>query len=899
MESGNRPYKRVVLVAILLAVLFCLSACQESTSAKYERANKLLADGKYTEASTVFDEISTYEDSSKMSMYTKAINAAENGDFDTAVASFKALGDFKDCSMMIAYYSGRQAESSVYDGARINGSKWFEAIKTYESIPLFKDSKERAEACRKDAYEQAVRIGDDGNTDFAISIMKELGSYSDSAKQRIYYEAKTLYNKGKYREASEKYSMVTGFRDADELTVVVLKDGYNAAVALEEAGKTDEAHEAFLALGDYEDATTRAYKLYYDAGTRMREAQNWDGARAAFLKAGAYNDAAMQIKETTYQEASALEASGDQESAYQLFSSLGEYSDSFERANKPYYDLGIELREAEDWSGAVAAFKHAGTYSDASIQIIETTYQEACSLETAGDQEGAYRLFISLGKYSDSFERANKPYYDLGVEKRKNRDWDGAIAAFIQAGDYNDATEQILKTYYDEGVDKQGLKDWEGAREAFINAGDYGDAALQISETSFLEALLCFENEEFDKALSIFQSLTGYKDADRKVSECIYALAEEYEKSCYFKKAGDLYESITDYEDAAKKARLMKEKCKALDLFLIRDGDLYGYCSQYGEVILECEWQRTDGFSYGLARVCNSYGEYAVIDKQGNIIVDYSNRLVSIENGYIVSLKGLYDYIVYDNRGKKIWQSESAKSVKIGEDIISYVSDEGNVFFYDIKNAKTYKYSYDDSPVWSCGEFSDGWCRIQNTCMIGRDFASRLPLSEPIGVNHDHSFCDGMLMVKNYDTGRYGYVDVTGRLIVQCEWDEYYSGEFSEGYAYVQKSKNTKGGYIGKDGKMLTGFIFDDGHEFSEGMACVIVDNKIGYINRAGKMVISPQFSYATRQFADGMNEAIYGYNFTNGLALVKKDGDSFYINKKGEKVFPYNYSDFTTVEKE
>ncbi len=468
---------RIVFVSVLFILLLCLTACQESTSSKYERANKLLTESKYTEAAAIFDEISTYEDASKMSLYTKAINAAETGDYETAFSTFTSLGEFKDCPMMITYYKGRQDETSVYDGVWIYGDKWFDAIEIYESIPLFRDSKERAENCRKAAYDQAIKSGDEGDTSFAISILETLGTYSDAAKQITYYQAIALLNQGDYSGASSIFNTIPGFRDADNRVTEVFEDGYKAAAAKEEAGELDEANAIFLNLGEYKDSADRAYKLYYDAGLARREAGDWDGARVAFTKAGGYSDATEQIKEITYQEATALEESGDQEGAYKLFISLGEYKDSFERANKPYYDLGIQKMNAGEWIAAITAFSHVGNYNDAEEQM-------------------------------------HKAYYSQGEVLRDAKDWDGAITAFTNAEDYNDAVTQIKAIYYVEGVAKQKAEDWNGAVEAFAKADDYSDAETQISETNYLYSKSLMNSGDYEGAFAILINLKGYRDAD-------------------------------------------------------------------------------------------------------------------------------------------------------------------------------------------------------------------------------------------------------------------------------------------------------------------------------------------------------------------------------------------------
>ena len=63
-----RRIKVSVTFLILAILLLTLSGCQESDKSKYEKAQSMLSKGQYSEAAAKFDELGSYEDSSKLSM---------------------------------------------------------------------------------------------------------------------------------------------------------------------------------------------------------------------------------------------------------------------------------------------------------------------------------------------------------------------------------------------------------------------------------------------------------------------------------------------------------------------------------------------------------------------------------------------------------------------------------------------------------------------------------------------------------------------------------------------------------------------------------------------------------------------------------------------------------------
>jgi hypothetical protein len=79
-------------------------------------------------------------------------------------------------------------------------------------------------------------------------------------------------------------------------------------------------------------------------------------------------------------------------------------------------------------------------------------------------------------------------------------------------------------------------------------------------------------------------------------------------------------------------------------------------------------------------------------------------------------------------------------------------------------------------------------------------------------------------------------------------------------------------GFIDGAGKEVIPAMYEQVGYFSEDLAPVVLNKKIGFINKQAKIVIEPQF--------DGMVKP-----FTNGLAVMSKDGVQIRIDKNGKGV--------------
>lgn len=132
-----------------------------------------------------------------------------------------------------------------------------------------------------------------------------------------------------------------------------------------------------------------------------------------------------------------------------------------------------------------------------------------------------------------------------------------------------------------------------------------------------------------------------------------------------------------------------------------------------------------------------------------------------------------------------------------------------------------------------------------------------------------------LLPVKQND--KWGYINCQGKLVIKPRFAV--AGEFSEGFADVRDEEGWFY-YIDERGKVLpTSSRFRVAEPFSEGLALVqgeSYDDKIGFIDRSGQMVIAPQF--------DSFTGAILG-RFEDGLCHVQINGKVGFIDRTGRFV--------------
>ncbi len=126
----------------------------------------------------------------------------------------------------------------------------------------------------------------------------------------------------------------------------------------------------------------------------------------------------------------------------------------------------------------------------------------------------------------------------------------------------------------------------------------------------------------------------------------------------------------------------------------------------------------------------------------------------------------------------------------------------------------------------------------------------------------------------------WGYIDERGNFVITPHYNDNQVGDFSEGLTWIVL--NNKVGYMDKTGKIAIKPRFEKAWDFQEGLALVCKVGEgpgyCGYINKNGKYVIISQF--------------VNAMSFSEGLAAVKMNDQWGYIDKTGKFVITPRYND-------
>lgn len=262
---------------------------------------------------------------------------------------------------------------------------------------------------------------------------------------------------------------------------------------------------------------------------------------------------------------------------------------------------------------------------------------------------------------------------------------------------------------------------------------------------------------------------------------------------------------------------------------------LYGYLDESGQTVLPFVYTKAGEFAdCGLAAVEDEKWQTGVINRQGKLIVPYTDAPISVDFSS--------DAIAYRYADRSVYYTLS------GELIGSYAGAEG--FFADglllCKSPASGLY---------------GYVKADGTAAFSGSYKSA------------GSFSGGRAVVEAAD-GSFSVIDTTGAVVSQLErfMTPSYLTIYGEGTLIVSDGSN-QALYSIITGQYLTDFICNRISEFHEGAAMVRQINRWGLIDENGRVLTKPAYYYLSY-----MGEGLY--------AARSEDGSAAAVDASGNVVY-------------
>lgn len=350
-------------------------------------------------------------------------------------------------------------------------------------------------------------------------------------------------------------------------------------------------------------------------------------------------------------------------------------------------------------------------------------------------------------------------------------------------------------------------------------------------------------------------------------------------------------------------ATLVKYFSEGLAAYRDENGK-WGYIDKKGKTVIVPQYTDAFPFSDGLAFVGfpNGYLPIPRIDELGDIFDERRKPLsmygcIDKEGNLVIPPKYEWDKLEPELSS---FQDGIALVSTLRHNVDPFSSGDGSLDYgYIDKTGKRVK-----DPIFTdAGDFSEGlaWVSQNNVfgfinsdgdIAIAPDFERALP------------FSDGLAAVKK--NGRWGFIDKAGNVVIPPKYDD--AQPFFDGLAAFSDG-NGKWGYINKAGNVAIPPKYDEARPFFEGMAVVRTSKEWAVINKLGETVFSKPSNYNIEDYSEGWaafsdENGKWGYldkagnvvippqydyppaPFFEGLACVRKSKKWTVINKDGQTVF-------------
>lgn len=311
-------------------------------------------------------------------------------------------------------------------------------------------------------------------------------------------------------------------------------------------------------------------------------------------------------------------------------------------------------------------------------------------------------------------------------------------------------------------------------------------------------------------------------------------------------------------------------KAYRADHAVVKFNEKWGVVNKKGKTVVPFHYDAIDflkGVQQPLLKVHIQSYQYGLLDTMGRIAVEARFEEVGTfsEDRLAVQQNGLWGFV--DGEGELIINCQYQQVQHFSEGKAA-VKKNGKWGFIDRNGRQILPFQYG-----KVGNFKNGL--FWSTTDGGNSYFDEngnLVIAGPFDVAYDFEY-DVARIVEDQ---KFGLIDRNGNYIIRPKYIDI--NEFDDNQLAIVRygSDRTRYGVINTKGDQIANN-YNDIRPYSEGRAIVKVKDQYGYINTAGKLVISADHARVS--------------DFVEGKAVVQKNGECGYIDRNGNIVVDLAYS--------
>lgn len=250
-----------------------------------------------------------------------------------------------------------------------------------------------------------------------------------------------------------------------------------------------------------------------------------------------------------------------------------------------------------------------------------------------------------------------------------------------------------------------------------------------------------------------------------------------------------------------------------MKLIPVRQNSYYSYVNLKGEQAFEGSFLQADWFSDGLALV-----EKRDVKGNGKAYINENGETVIDASGYS-EMTGFWEGVA--------WVKDRASSLSVA------IDTKGKELFRVSGKPQTF---FCNGTAWiRKDQYRDDYMLVDKTGKMVAEFG---PETLPSGVYLQIlPVLADRICVRKGDNDRFGAMNLKGKLVVDYLYMDVLF--FDEGGLAVARNEEGQYGVINKNGKEVISFEYDEMEKDGD-LFRVCVEEKYGWCNRKGKMVITP-----------------------------------------------------------